>query len=161
MNFLNCSIDKIKLLNAVQVLAIDNDRDALYLYTVLLEEYGANTVTAGSIKEALKVFGWLLPDILISEMRFYGESIDTLIAKLSEMENISGNHIPAIATTWITDSFAQTLDTNFEDYLLKPVDLDILIPMVESLLHGRCNYSVGIKPAKELSSSRENLALSH
>lgn len=135
MDFLNCSSHKNRLLKDIQLLIIDNDRDSLRLYATLLEEYGANAVTAVSIAEALELVDWFLPEILICEMRFCGENIDTLPTKLSEMEKSSGNRIPAIAiTAWITDKFAQVLDASFETYLLKPVDLDILVSQIESLL---------------------------
>ena len=126
------------ILKDLQVLVIDNDRDSLYLYSILLEEYGAEVVTAVSIEESLDVFGWLLPDLVICETRFWGESINTLTTKLSEMERGSNNHIPAIAvTTWVTDRL-QILDAGFEGYLLKPIDLEALISMVENLgLHDR------------------------
>lgn len=141
VNLLNCSIPRIRILKDVQVLVIDNDRDALYLYTVLLEECGANVIVAASIEEALEVFGWLLPDILICEMQFYGERIDTLTTKLSEMKKSAGNYIPAIAiTTWMTDNLAQILDASFEGYLLKPVDPDILVSLIRNL--SLCSKSI-------------------
>lgn len=134
------------ILKDVQVLVIDNDRDSLYLYSIFLEECGADVITAVSIKEALDVFGWLLPDLVVCETRFWGESINTLTAKLSEMERRSKNHIPAIAvTTWITSSLSQILDAGFEGYLLKPVDLNALVSMVENLsLHDRIVAAVAV-----------------
>lgn len=150
MSFINQTISRIGILKGVQVLVVDNDRDSQYLYATLLKGCGANVITAGSVKEAIDVLDWLLPNILICEMRFCGESIETLIAKLSDLETRGGNHIPAIAiTTWITDSLAQILSAGFEGYLLKPIDLDQLVSMIRVLVVTRRNspppYSLKLK----------------
>lgn len=132
-----------------QILVVDNDRESRHLYTVLLKGLGANVMTATSVEEALEILGWLLPNILICEMRCCGESIDTLTEKLSEMK-AGGDHIPTIAiTTWITDSLAQILDASFEGYLMKPIDLDQLVSLIRNFASGRRSkplpYRMGLK----------------
>jgi CheY-like chemotaxis protein len=122
------------MLKDMQVLVIDNDRDSLTLYSTLLESYGAHAVTAESIKKALDIFDLFIPDLVICETRFRSESINTLTTRLGEMERGSKIHIPAIAiTTWLTDSLAHVLEIGFEGYLLKPINLDALVSMVENL----------------------------
>ncbi|MBW4580525.1 MAG: response regulator [Tildeniella nuda ZEHNDER 1965/U140] len=135
MSFINQSISKVGILRGIQVLVVDNDRDSQYLYATLLKGCGANVVTATSVEEAIDVLDWLLPNILICETRFFGESIGTLTTKLSEMRARGGSPIPTIAiTTWISDTLAQILDLGFEGYLLKPIDLDQLVSMIRHLV---------------------------
>jgi DNA-binding response OmpR family regulator len=68
-------------------------------------------------------------------MRFLGESIETLLTKLNDLEQNGGQHIPAIAiTSWITDSLAQIINAGFRGYLLKPIDLDELVSMIRHLV---------------------------
>lgn len=150
MSLINQSISRIGILKGVQVLVVDNDRDSQYLYATLLKGCGANVLVAASVEEALDVLGWLLPNILICETRFLGESIGTLTTKLSEMEGRGGNHIPTIAiTTWVTGSLAQILDLGFEGYLLKPIDLDQLVFMIRDLVVANRNspppYSLNLR----------------
>ncbi|MBD2037918.1 response regulator [Leptolyngbya sp. FACHB-321] len=129
---------RIELLKSVQVLVVDNDQDSRVLYHALLKGCGANVVSCDSIKEALTVFDWLSPQILLCEMRFLGESIETLVTKLHDMERKGGQYIPAIAiTTLITDGLAQILNTGFEGFLLKPIDLDELVCMMRHLVRTR------------------------
>lgn len=138
MNLLNCSSSEVRILKDKQVLVVDNDRDSLQLYSILLEDYGANVVTAGSIAEALESFGWLVPDVLICETHFWGEAIETLTTRLSEMEKKTANHIPAIAVTArIVARFSRFVDAGFECYFLKLVDLDALVFAIGTLLFGK------------------------
>jgi CheY-like chemotaxis protein len=135
MSFINQTVSRIGVLKGIQVLVVDNDRDSRYLYETLLKSYGANVITVASVQEAIDVFAWLLPNILICETRFLGESISTLTAKLSDREAHGETHIPAIAiTTWITDSLVQILGAGFEGFLLKPIDLDQLVSMIKDLV---------------------------
>lgn len=135
MSFIHQKRSSIGVLKGLQVLVVDNDRDSRYLYEALLKGCGANVITAASVNEAIDILSWLLPNILICETRFYGESISTLTTKLSAMEASGEKHIPAIAiTTWITDNLAQILEAGFERFLLKPIDLDHLVNLIRDLV---------------------------
>ncbi|MEH2433914.1 MAG: response regulator [Nostoc sp.] len=133
MNLINgfCLADGI--LKGVKVLVVDNDRDSRDLYTFLLEDLSANVITAGSVKEALEILSWVTPNILICEIRFLGESIYTLLNTLSAMEADNGKHIPIIVTsTSTTGTNDQIPDVEFEEYLLKPFDLDKFVSMIRN-----------------------------
>ena len=135
MSFINQASSRVGILKGIQVLVVDNDRDSRYLYETLLKGCGANVITVGSVNEAIDVLSWLLPNVLICETRFLGESINTLITKLRALEAHGETHIPAIAiTTWITDSLTQILEAGFEGFLLKPIDLDHLVLMTRDLV---------------------------
>lgn len=138
MTLINRSFSTTELLKGVQVLVIDNDCDSRDLYKALLEGCGANVVICCSIEDSLTVFDWLLPHVLLCELRFLGESIETLITKLSDMEQKGGHQIPAIAiTSWINDSLAQLITTGFGGYLLKPIDLDALVSTIRRLVRAK------------------------
>ncbi|MEH1850225.1 MAG: response regulator [Nostoc sp.] len=135
MNLINdfCLADGI--LQGVQVLVVDNDRDSRDLYAFLLKDLSANVITAGSIKEALEIMSWFTPSILVSEIRFLGESIYTLLNKLHVIKADNGNHIPIIVTsTSTTGTHDQIPDVEFEEYLLKPFDLDRLVSLIQNLV---------------------------
>ncbi|MDZ8090103.1 MAG: response regulator [Nostoc sp. DedQUE12b] len=131
MNLINDFCLAVGILKGVQVLVVDNDRDSRDLYAFLLEDLSANVITAGSIKEALETLSWFTPNIIVCEIRFLGESIYTLLNTLDAMEVNNGKHIPIIVTsTSITGTCDQIPDVEFEEYLLKPFDLDEFVSMI-------------------------------
>ncbi|MGJ5629614.1 response regulator [Nostoc sp. CALU 1950] len=133
MNFINDYCLAVGILKGVQVLVVDNDRDSRDLYAFLLKDLSANVITAGSVKEALETLSWFTPNILVCEIRFLGESIYTLLNILSAMEADNGNHIPIIVTsTSTTGTHDQIPDVEFEEYLLKPFDLDKFISIIRN-----------------------------
>ncbi|MBD2525496.1 response regulator [Nostoc sp. FACHB-133] len=133
MNLINgfCLTDGI--LKGVEVLVVDNDRDSRDLYTFLLEDQSANVITTGSVKEALEILSWFTPNILVCEIRFLGESIYTLLNTLSAMEADNGKHIPIIVTSTSTTGTHDLIpNVEFEEYLLKPFDLDKFVSMIRN-----------------------------
>lgn len=90
-------------------------------------------ITAGSVKEALEILSWFTPNIIVCEIRFLGESIYTLLNTLSAMEADNGKHIPIIVTsTSTTDTHDLIPNVEFEEYLLKPFDLDKFVSMIRN-----------------------------
>ncbi|MBN3890933.1 MAG: response regulator [Nostoc sp. JL31] len=131
MNLINDFCLAVGILKGLQVLVVDNDRDSRDLYAFLLEDLSANVITAGSIKEALETLSWFTPNIIVSEIRFLGESIYTLVNTLNTIELDNGKHIPIIVTsTSTTGTCDQIPDVDFEEYLLKPFDLDEFVSMI-------------------------------
>ncbi|MEH2229743.1 MAG: response regulator [Nostoc sp.] len=131
MNLINDFCLAVGILKGVQVLVVDNDRDSRDLYAFLLEDLSANVIIAGSIKEALEILSWFTPNIVVSEIRFLGESIYTLLNTLDAIEADNGKHIPIIVTsTSTTGTCDQIPDVEFEEYLLKPFDLDEFVSMI-------------------------------
>ncbi|MEH2332027.1 response regulator [Nostoc sp.] len=131
MNLINNFCLAVGLLEGVEVLVVDNDRDSRDLYAILLKDLGANVINAGSVKEALEILSWFTPNVIVCEIRFLGESIYTLLNTLSAMEANNGNHIPIIVTsTSTTGTHDQIPDVEFEGYLLKPFHLDKFVSMI-------------------------------
>ncbi len=133
MNLTNNFPFKVGIFKDVQVLVVDNDLDSGVLYTIFLKHLDANVVTCISVKEALEILGWFVPNIVICEIRFLGESVYTLINRLNAMEADNGNNIPIIVTsTCTTGSLSQIPDVQFEGYLLKPINLEELVFMISN-----------------------------
>ncbi|MEA5565959.1 MULTISPECIES: response regulator [unclassified Anabaena] len=146
MNLTIAGTSEVEILKGVQILVVDNDLDSGVLYSIFLEDFGANVIASGSIKEALEILSWFVPNMIICEITFLGESIYTLLNKLNAMEADNGNHIPIIVTSTCTRSSITTIpEIEFERYLLKPIDLDQLILIINNLvLSNENNSSVSV-----------------
>ncbi|BAB76627.1 all4928 [Nostoc sp. PCC 7120 = FACHB-418] len=141
MNPNTASTFNVGILKGVQILIVDNDIDSGVLYTLLLKDVGATVITTNSIKEALKILIRFVPHIVICEIRFLGESIYILLNKLMAMEAGSRNHIPIIVTsTCIKGTIEEIPEIEFEGYLIKPIDLDKLIVLIQNLLPFGSNH---------------------
>ncbi|MBW4550484.1 MAG: response regulator [Aphanocapsa sp. GSE-SYN-MK-11-07L] len=136
---MNGLLPNLEILKDVQILVVDHHRDSRDLDAYLLESYGANVVTIGSIKGALDILDRLTPDILICEIAFPGERVNTLIERVKHLALIAERVIPILVTsTCPATSFAQHLTAKVEAYLLKPIDLDDLVDQVQNLLRLCC-----------------------
>ena len=123
-----------KALKDIRVLVVDNDGDSRYLWTVLLESYNAQVKAIGTVKDALSLLDWFIPDILICEIRFLGESVYPLIYQIKYIALSNGKSIPIlVASASPLTIFAQHLIVQFEDYLLKPIDIETFVEAVWSL----------------------------
>jgi CheY-like chemotaxis protein len=138
-NRLPPNLENLEILKDVKILVVDNHRDSRDLDAFLLESYGAKVVTTGSIKDALGLLNHLTPDILICEMRFNGENVNSLIERVRHLALIAEKVIPILVTsTYPIASFTQHLTAKVEAYLLKPIDLDDLVDYTRNLIRLYC-----------------------
>jgi response regulator RpfG family c-di-GMP phosphodiesterase len=119
----------------VQILAVDNDRDSGALYAALFESYSVTVMSTVSIKEALNLLGRFVPDILVCEARFLGESIDPLIQQVRSIAQDRHKLIPIFVTsTCSAINLTEYLKGKVEAYQIKPIDLDQFVAEVWNLI---------------------------
>lgn len=123
-----------KIFEDVHILVVDDDRDTRDLYTFLLEEQGAKVTASESVQEALDFLDGSIPNLLICEMRFLGESVLPLIQRVRSLASSSGRLISILVTSTCSPiSFTQQLTVKVEAYLLKPLNIDDFIDQVWNL----------------------------
>lgn len=123
------------VLNNVQILAVDNDRDTGALYKVLFEDCGVEVTTAKSIKEALALLNGFVPDVLICEVRFLGESVEPLIQQTRYIAQNTDKIIPIfVVSTFPGMSLAEHLKVKVEAYQIKPIDIVQFVDKVWNLV---------------------------
>ncbi|MEX0270383.1 response regulator [Leptolyngbyaceae cyanobacterium UHCC 1019] len=122
-------------LNGIRVLVVDNDADTRLLYTIILEEYGAEVLAVGSAKNALLAVEQLKPHLLISDIYLPGEDGYSLIYKIRSLDPVQGGHIPAIAVTGLYKDLCDLNPTfaKFQLHFTKPIDLKELVTAAVSL----------------------------
>jgi two-component system nitrogen regulation response regulator GlnG len=111
------------------VLAIDDDLSVLDLFRIALQEVGIGVETAGGAREGLEKYAARRPDVVL---------LDVDMPELSGMEAFRRLHaldprVPVIFVTGSgsTDTAIEAMALGAYDYLLKPVRLDQLCPVVE------------------------------
>jgi CheY-like chemotaxis protein len=144
-----------KMLEDAQILVVDNDRDSRDLYAFLLEDHGAKVTASESIQNALDFLDGYIPNLLICEMRFLGESVLPLIQRVKSLAHSSGRSIPILVTSSCSPiSLTQQLAVKVEAYLLKPIDIDGFIDQVWDLTRlSNTVYPPSIENSWKLSSS--------
>lgn len=123
------------LLSHVRVLTVDNDRDSGSLYAALLESYNATVMSTESVQEALNLLNRFVPDLLICEARFLGESVNPLIQQVRSIAQDRHKMIPIFVTsTDLAMNLTENLKGRIEAYQIKPIDIDQFVAVVWSLI---------------------------
>jgi signal transduction histidine kinase/ActR/RegA family two-component response regulator len=122
----------MQTLHNVRVLVVDDDVDSLELLRDVLESAGAFLTTATSGKQALEARGTF--DIIISDIGMPQMDGYELLGHIRSQAG--GGGVPAIALT----AYARPEDaeraraSGFQDYLTKPVEVDVLLERIKTLV---------------------------
>jgi len=124
-------------LAGVRVLVVDDDLDTLEVLKVILENRGAEVITASSAGEALQALEHSLPDALVSDLAMPEHDGYELIAEIRQRDPERGGNIPAVALTAYArvEDRIRALTAGFHMYLPKPVDSNELVAVVANLTH--------------------------
>lgn len=128
-------LSNLSVCKNARILTVDNDRDSGALYTALFEGYSVTVMTTESIKEALDLLNQFVPDILVCEARFLGESVYPLIQQVRSIAQDRQKMIPIfVASTFPAINLAEYLKVKVEAYQIKPIDLDQFVTQVWNLI---------------------------
>jgi PAS domain S-box-containing protein len=123
-------------LDGLQVLLVDDDRDSRELVAFLLDQYGAKVTEANSAMEALNRLKQTKFDLMISDVGMPDMDGYTLVRQIREQYPDPNEQIPAIAlTAYASESDRQqALTAGFQDRIAKPIDIDLLMQSIWTLL---------------------------
>jgi CheY-like chemotaxis protein len=118
-------------LHGLRVLVVDDDADAVAIFSTALRLDGADTRTAMSAAEAFHILKDWTPDLLLSDINMPEEDGYSFIGKIRK----DGRTFPAVAVTaygqW--EDRVKTLSSGFQTHVAKPVEPRELIAIVASL----------------------------
>ena len=102
------------------VLVVDDDVDTTDLYSIILMGAGYKVIVAHSIQKAVELAYTHRVDVLLTDL-YLGDGLG------SELPHLMGKRTPK-STVLITgrDPYPAKQHQGFDDYLLKPVDCDLL-----------------------------------
>jgi PAS domain S-box-containing protein len=121
-------------LRGIKVLAVDDDADSLEVVKRVLTSRHATVETATSVAEALKIFAFFRPSIVLSDIGMPDRDGYDLIRSLRALPG--GKSVPAAALTALAraEDRMRALKAGFQTHLAKPVVPAELIAMVRSLV---------------------------
>jgi CheY-like chemotaxis protein len=103
--------------------------DTLEMLKVILQNRGAEVVTASSGRDALEALEHSLPDALVSDLAMPGQDGYELIERIRQRGPERGGNIPAVALTAYArvEDRVRALTAGFQIYVPKPVDSNELV----------------------------------
>ena len=128
------SLEEVPRLDAVHVLAVDDENDSLNLLRAVLEGAGARVSTARSGADALDALRRLTPDVMVVDIGMPGMDGLQLIRAIRRLDE-PVRLIPAAALT----AYARAQDritslaSGFQMHLVKPIDPLELVVAVSTL----------------------------
>lgn len=122
---------KVRSLDDMRILVVDDEADVRQLLTIMLERAGARVAAARSSDEAIEFLEGTPFDLLISDIGMPGEDGYGLIARIRE-SGAPFVDIPAIALTAYArlEDRERALMSGFNEHLSKPVDLVALLASI-------------------------------
>jgi len=125
-------------LEGARILMVDDDFNTREMMKVMLEQVGAEVVTAASANEALSKlqpgrYDAMLTDIGMAEVNGY-----ELIAKVRALGPEKGGDVPAIAITAYTgkEERIRAITSGFQYHLSKPIEPGELVCAIATLIRG-------------------------
>jgi CheY-like chemotaxis protein len=129
------SPDDCGRLAGLEVLVVDDDRDARELIARLLEDCDARVTMAGSAVEALACLEARRFDVLVSDVGMPGEDGYAFMRRVRGLAPDANGDIPAMALTAYArgEDRVKAMRAGFQMHAPKPVEPGELIAIVASL----------------------------
>ncbi len=125
-------------LEGARILMVDDDANTREMMKALLEQVGADVVTASSASEALSKlqpgrYDAMLADIGMADVNGY-----ELIARVRALGPEKGGDVPAIAITAFTgkEERLRAITSGFQYHLSKPIEPGELVGAIATLIRG-------------------------
>jgi signal transduction histidine kinase len=121
-------------LDGVRVLVVDDDSSARQGLQAVLEERGAQVLTASSGHEARAVLGHSELDVVVSDIRLPDGDGYSLLRALRE----TARHLPAVAVTAFDalEDRGRALAAGYQAHFAKPVETEALVSTLAMLAAG-------------------------
>jgi signal transduction histidine kinase/ActR/RegA family two-component response regulator len=129
--------DTRRELGGARVLVVDDEGDSRDVLLQLLASWGAQTVGAASVREALEAIAREPPDLIVSDIAMPGEDGFSFVRELRRLEAARGARpVPVAALTAFArpEDRQRALSAGFDAHLAKPVDPTTLHATIAGLL---------------------------
>ncbi len=123
-------------LTGVRILAVDDEKDTREMVKEVLEQFGANVLSAGSAREAFAALHDWNPDVIVCDIGMPGEDGYSLIRKVRQLESHRDRNTPAIALTGFArpEDRKCALAAGYQMFIPKPVEANQLVSTIAKLI---------------------------
>ncbi len=137
------------ILAGIRVLLVEDSYDTREGVRILLKQHGAEVTAVSSAEEALAAFAGVRPHILLSDIGLAGRDGCQLLRSVRELGPENGGDVPAAAiTAYGSDEHRiRALKSGFWDYVCKPVDTELLVSVVASVIRAAASRPLWKAPA--------------
>jgi DNA-binding response OmpR family regulator len=127
---------QFSILDGVRVLLVEDSYDTREGIRVLLKQHGAEVTAVESADEALAAFATVRPHVLLSDIGLAGKDGCELLRAIRALGPEKGGDVPAAAITayGTSDHRVRALKSGFWDYVCKPVDSELLVSVIVSVV---------------------------
>ena len=129
-------IPGLTALEGLRVLVVDDEADAREMLSMILEESGAEVITAACADEAVAAFERFRPDVVVSDIGMPHGDGYSLIRRLRALEGEGAGTVPAVALTAYAreEDRTQALGCGFQAHLPKPIEPGELTALIARLI---------------------------
>jgi PAS domain S-box-containing protein len=122
-------------LQGFKILVVDDEVHTREFLVFLLEMYGASVLAAASATEAIAIFTWFQPNILLSDIGMPEMDGYMLMRQIRALASDWGSEISAIALTAYAGEInhKRAITAGFQRHLAKPIEPQLLIRSILEL----------------------------
>jgi CheY-like chemotaxis protein len=123
------------VLDDVRVLIVDDDNDTREMLRFILEQSGAEVLSAGSVPEAIEIYRTSRPGVIVADIGMPEYNGYALVALIQEHDRKMRRSTPVIALTAYTSPADRetALAAGFKRYMAKPFDPAEMIKTIRHL----------------------------
>ena len=117
---------------ALTILVVDDNQDAVEMMSMLLETYGHRTIGMSDPEEAIRMAAKIRPDIVLLDIGLPG--IDGFEVCRRMRQDLPKPRTCIVAITGWTGALKReaAAEAGFDDYLVKPVDVDAVLKALDT-----------------------------
>ncbi|MES2856671.1 MAG: response regulator [Bdellovibrionota bacterium] len=125
-------------LDGVKILLVEDVPDARAVIGRILVRSGASVISAESADEARNILASSRPDVIVSDIAMPDEDGLSFLRSLRALDEVTGDHIPAVALTAFTDEMSkrQIFKAGFEAHVGKGSSSELLLTTIFKLARG-------------------------
>ncbi|MDQ9168791.1 response regulator [Oxalobacteraceae bacterium R-40] len=115
-----------------KILIVDDNADALEMFTLLLQAHGYDTVSASDAESAIAATHAYRPDVIVMDVGLPGASGYEVVATLRKEDTFRNTRIVAVTGYGQSHDRQRALEAGYDRHLVKPVSFSALLEAIST-----------------------------